>query len=142
MLERKKQIAGLQLTTIEDKMITIGAGSPLPTLLVLFTTWCGSCQKAAPIISSTFGRYTDRLQLVGIGREHTAEELQEWATEIDSQYQLVADADRALFQQFATMHVPRFYLIDTTGKVLYQDVNWHPFMLEDIQVAIDKLLKK
>ena len=57
-------------------------------------------------------------------------------------YHLVEDPERALFNEFAKMHVPRIYLVDTKGNVRYQDVNWHPFMLEDMQEAVDCLLQK
>ena len=57
-------------------------------------------------------------------------------------YHIVADPERQLFSRFAKMHVPRIYLIDTEGLVKYQDVNWHPLMLGDIQDAVCRLLEK
>jgi thiol-disulfide isomerase/thioredoxin len=130
-----------EVTDSEGKTVVFGAGSTKPSLLVLFTTWCGSCQKATPSISEIAAPYLDHIQLIGIGREHEAKELNEWAKETQTHYQLIPDPERKLYSHFAKMHVPRIYLIDTMGKVLYQDVNWHPFMLEDIKQAIENCIK-
>lgn len=141
-IKPKNYIAGFDVKTIQGQDIRIGDGSNKPTLLVLFTTWCSSCQEAAPSISKKMASYKDRINLVGIGREHRAAELEEWAGRTGVVYDLVEDPDRALFKKFADIHVPRMYLIDTNGKVSYQDVNWHPLMLEDMEDAVKRLLKK
>ena len=136
-----KKLERFEVVDSEGKTVVFGADSTKPTLLVLFTTWCGSCQKAAPSISEVAVPYLDHIQLIGIGREHEASELNEWAQETKTHYQLIPDPERKLYKRFAKMHVPRIYLIDTKGKVLYQDVNWHPFMLEDIKQAIENCIK-
>ncbi len=68
----------LSLTSIEGEALTVGQGSTLPTLLLFFTTVCSSCQKAAPAISQQLKPLQKHLQLVAIGRDHSAEELQAW----------------------------------------------------------------
>ncbi len=139
-LESKNYIPTVQCTTIEGNDITFGVGSNKPALLVFFTTWCSSCIEAAPAISRQFEHLKDRINLIGIGREHNAAELKSFKQEAGLAYHLIEDPDRALFNEFAQMHVPRIYLVDTKGKVWYQDVNWHPFMLDDMQTAINQLM--
>ncbi|MFT5645772.1 MAG: peroxiredoxin, partial [Aureispira sp.] len=68
-------------------------------------------------------------------------ELEEWSNKEGLSYDLVEDPTRELFHKFANLHVPRMYLINTDGNVTYQDVNWHPLMLEDMEEAINKILK-
>lgn len=142
MDESIQQLERFEVIDSKGNPVLFGAGSRKPTLLVLFTTWCGSCQKAAPAISEVATPYLDKIQLIGIGREHQASELEEWAAKTNTNYQLVPDPARVIYQHFAKMHVPRIYLIDTTGEVLYQDMNWHPFMLEDIKEAIENCINK
>jgi peroxiredoxin len=141
-LESKNYIPTVQCTTIEGQKITFGAAASKPALLVFFTTWCSSCIEAAPAISRQFEHLKDQINLIGIGREHNAAELMTFKEEEQLAYHLVEDPERALFNEFAKMHVPRIYLVDTKGNVRYQDVNWHPFMLEDMQEAVDCLLQK
>jgi peroxiredoxin len=140
-IKKKHQIEQLQVTDLNGATLTIGAGSPKPTLLLFFTTTCSSCQKAAPAISQQLQPLQQHLQLVAVGRDHNAEALNAWGEDNQVVYDLVADPDRALFHRFAKMHVPRIYLIDTEGRVKYQDVNWHPLMLGDIQEAVYKVLE-
>lgn len=140
-IKKKHQIEQLTMTTIDGNTLTIGQGSAQPTLLLFFTTLCSSCQKAAPAISQQLEPLKEHLQLVAVGRDHSVEELTAWGQDNEVAYQLVADPDRQLFSRFAKMHVPRIYLIDTEGRIKYQDVNWHPLMLGDIQDAVFRLLQ-
>lgn len=140
-IKEKDYIGTFNVKTTKGLDLTFGDGSKKPTLLVLFTTWCSSCKEAAPAISKKFEQLKGQINLVGIGREHSSEDLEAWAKIEGLAYDLVEDPDRALFNQFAELHVPRIYLIDTDGTVLYQDVNWHRFMLEDMEDAISKLLQ-
>ncbi len=138
----KKYIPQFKVKTTQGADLIFGEGSEKPTLLVLFTTWCDSCQTAAPAISKAFAHIEEKISLVGIGREHAADELEAWANKEGLAYQLVEDPNRDLFNKFAKMHVPRIYLIDTDGSVLYQDVNWHPFMLDDLRDHVEELLAR
>lgn len=141
-IKKKHQIEQLDLTTLDGHTLSIGKGSSKPTLLLFFTTVCSSCQKAAPAISKQLEPLKKHLQLIAVGREHSEEELAAWTKENEVVYHMVADPERELFSRFAKMHVPRIYLIDTEGRVKYQDVNWHPLMLGDIQDAVCRLLEK
>lgn len=136
----KKFVPKLAVRTTKGKELIIGEGSSKPTLLVFFTISCDSCQLAAPTISKAFAHLKPQLNLIGIGRDHKAQKLEEWAKKVGLEYDLIEDPQRTLFHKFAKIHVPRIYLIDTNGKVCYQDVNWHPFMLEDLEDNINKLL--
>jgi peroxiredoxin len=139
-IKEKQYIEGFEVKTTKGKNIHFGDGSNKPALLVLFTTWCSSCQDAAPAISKKFAPLKGKINLIGIGREHNAQELEDWANTVGLEYDLIEDPDRTLFNRFAELHVPRMYLVDTKGNVSYQDVNWHPLMLEDMEEAINKLI--
>ncbi|MCH2022767.1 MAG: TlpA family protein disulfide reductase [Saprospiraceae bacterium] len=141
-IKEKNYIESFEVKTIKGETIKFGDGSNKPTLLVLFTTWCSSCMEAAPAISNKFSHLKGQINLVGIGREHNAEELKKWADVAGLHYDLIEDPERELFNRFAEFHVPRIYLIATDGYVTYQDVNWHPFMLEDMEEAVNDILTK
>lgn len=140
-IKQKHYIKHFDVKTTQGKQLQFGEGSNKPALLVLFTTWCSSCIEAAPAISKKFESLKGKINLVGIGREHNAEELEAWAKEVGLAYDLVEDPSRELFNEFANLHVPRMYLVDTDGTVKYQDVNWHPLMLEDMEEAIQQILE-
>lgn len=139
-LKKNRGTWNFSLTTVEGMTLQVGAGSAQPTMLVFFSLTCSSCLIGAPKVYEALAPYRDRVQLVGIGRDHEGADLEAWQAESQTQYHLVADPDRGLFEQFAQLHVPRFYLIDTKGKIRYQDVNWHPLMLPEIERNVRKLL--
>lgn len=139
-IKKKRGTLSLSLTTVKGESLLIGEGADQPTLLVFFSLTCSSCLEAAPKVSQALAPYREQVRLVGIGRDHDSADLETWQAENQTDYQLIADPDRQLFEQFAQLHVPRFYLIDTKGKICYQDVNWHPLMLPEIERSVRKLL--
>ncbi len=132
METKKKNIPLFVVQSIEGKKLKFGLGSPKPTLLILLTTTCGCCEKAIPAINKKFSQLQSQFNIIGVGRGHYPKELKKWKEDLNLHFQLVADPERKIFEEFAKIHVPRFYIIATNGKVLYQDVHWHPLMLEDM----------
>ena len=140
-IEQKRRVKNLTVQTTEGKTRLIGQGADRPAFVVFFSLTCSSCLVAAPKISKVLAPYLEGIHLIGIGRDHEAADLEAWQAEQGTQYQLVPDPARSLFEQFAKLHVPRFYLIDTQGKVRYQDVNWHPLMLPEIERVVQEQLQ-
>ncbi|MFA4840022.1 MAG: TlpA disulfide reductase family protein, partial [Candidatus Neomarinimicrobiota bacterium] len=62
----------------------------------------------------------DSLVVVAIGREHKAEELVKYAQEKNFTFPMAPDPERKVYNLFASMYVPRVFLIDKTGKIIYQ----------------------
>lgn len=139
-IEKKRRVTTFALETTAGETLHIGQGSQRPTFLIFFTLSCSSCLEAAPIVWEALAPYTDRAHIIAVGRDQQAQELETWQSQTGTHYQLVADPERHLFSQFAKLHVPRFYLIDTEGKVRYQDVNWHPLMLSEIKEAAQQFI--
>jgi peroxiredoxin len=57
--------------------------------------------------------------LLVIGREHNEDELKNFAKKRKLDLPFYPDQDRAIFSQFAPNTIPRNYLIDPNGKVIY-----------------------
>lgn len=128
------------LLTIDGKSIRVGRNAEKPTLLTFFMVNCQSCNDAAIALSAHFNKDSEELNVVAVGRDHEANDIIKWAEEVGLDFELVADPNRVLYNKFAKIYVPRIYIIDVDGTVLYQDVNWHPLMLEDIEDAILNLV--
>lgn len=58
--------------------------------------------------------------LLAIGREHTSTELREFRDKGNYILPFAADPDRKIYNQFAEKKVPRNYLFDSLGRLVYQ----------------------
>lgn len=93
------------------------------TLLVFYTTTCGDCRREMPFAEYAFRELTDEgLTVIPIGRGETPETVDAYWTDMNFRMNRYFDTDRAVFNLFANRGVPRIYLVDETGKVVWMAV--------------------
>lgn len=96
-------------------------------LVSLFATWCGPCQKELAEVQNTlWPKYKDNKDFVMlvIGREHTDEQLQKYNERKKFSFPLYPDPKREVFSLFAEQSIPRAYLFDKSGKLVYSSVGY------------------
>lgn len=102
------------------------------TLLMFFTTWCPDCKQQIPHVNEAWNHFKDNadIQFICIARGGSGSYIQ--TPEMVAQYwadnnlsmQWFLDPFRDVFNMFAESNVPRFYLIDSTGKILWIKVTY------------------
>jgi len=91
-------------------------------LINFFATWCPPCRKELPVLQNqVWAKYKDNKDfvLLVIGREHTEEQLAEFAKAQGFDLPFYPDEDRSVYSQFATQSIPRNYIISKGGKLVY-----------------------
>ena len=91
-------------------------------LVNFFATWCPPCQKELAEVQKTlWPKYKDNkdFALLVIGREHTDAELLKYNEKKGFTFPLYPDRNRAIYGAFAKNLIPRSYLVDKTGNVIY-----------------------
>ncbi len=97
-------------------------------LLNFFATWCGPCLKELPHVEKEiFEKYKNRndFKLLVIGREHTIDELEKFKQSKGFTLDLVADPGREIYSKFASQFIPRNFIIDKDGKIIYSSVGFN-----------------
>lgn len=92
-------------------------------LLVFFATWCPPCQlELAEIENVLWPKYrnNDDFVLLVIGREHSDAELVTYNEKKGFTFPLYPDKSRKIYDSFASQFIPRAYLIDRAGKVVFK----------------------
>ena len=77
--------------------------------------------------------------LLIIGRGHTPEELQEFRNQGNYILPFMADPDRKNYAKFAEKKVPRNYLFDSYGKLIYQTRGFDLDQLSTMRVVLQDL---
>ncbi len=90
-------------------------------LINFFATWCPSCVKELPHIEQkVWKKYKSNpdFKLLVVGREHTEKELSSFSKE---KYTMpfYPDEGRKVYQLFAHNTIPRCYVVDKKGVVVY-----------------------
>ncbi len=114
-------------------------------LVNLFATWCPPCQKELAAVKQTlWPKYKDNkdFMMLVVGREHTDADLKKYNEKKGFEFPLYPDKNRAIFNSFAKNLIPRFYLIDKTGKVVYASKGYDDEEFNRLMQAIDKAIKE
>ena len=112
-------------------------------LVSLFATWCGPCQKELAEVQSTlWPKYKDNKNFVMlvIGREHTDEDLQKYNERKKFTFPLYPDPKREVFSLFAEKSIPRAYLFDKSGKLIYSSVGYTEEEFQKLMKTIESAL--
>ena len=70
--------------------------------------------------------------MLAISREETLEETIAFRDKYSFPYEVGIDPDKSIYSLYASMYVPRTYLIDRTGKVIALDIEFNPNNLQSI----------
>ena len=82
-------------------------------------------------------RFGDKgLAVVAINTGDQTQLASELATHSGASYPVLSDADGAALQQVATGKLPRTYLLDPAGRVLWFDLEYSPTTRRDLASAI------
>lgn len=113
-------------------------------LVNFFATWCPPCQKELAAVQQTlWPKYKDNknFELLVIGREHTDADLKKYNEKKGFTFPLYADKSRAIFGAFANNLIPRSYLVDKSGKVVYATKGYTDEEFAELMQQIEETLK-
>lgn len=113
-------------------------------LINFFATWCPPCQKELAEVQKTlWPKYENdkNFVLLVIGREHTDAELTKYNEKKGFTFPLYPDKSRAVYGAFAKNLIPRSYLIDKNGKVIYATKGYTDEEFSEMMDAIKTALK-
>ena len=99
------------------------------TLLVFFATWCPDCQAELPAINAVWSSVAQEpvYNVVAVSRggakgryEQNPDILDRYWSEHDLQMPCYLDGDRSVYDRFASAGIPRVYIVNDTGTVVWQ----------------------
>lgn len=112
-------------------------------LIAFFATWCPPCQtELAEFEAVLWPKYKDHadFELVVIGREHSIEELAKYNEKKGFTFPLYPDKNRKIYDVFATQYIPRTYLVDKSGKIIFKTQGFNEQEFVRLQRVIDNAL--
>ncbi len=112
-------------------------------LINLFATWCGPCQKElAEVKDILWPKFKDNaaFRMIVIGREHTDADLQKYNEKKGFTFPLYPDPKRETYSKFADMTIPRTYLYNNEGKLIYSSIGYSEAEFGKLLKAIEGAL--
>lgn len=121
----------LNFTSTQGDKIDL-ANLPKRKLIIYFATWCHDSQRTIRQIMASPLANDASLQIIGIGREENAANLEKFHHEYQLNFPLVSDIDRSYYSQIANSGVPRLILLDSNNQVVKTVIGEMPNAIEHL----------
>lgn len=112
-------------------------------LINFFATWCPPCVKELPHLEKDVWmphKDDDDFVLLVVGREHTQDEVDRFAAKRGLNLPFYSDSQREMFSLFAKQNIPRNYIIDRQGKIIYSAVGFNEVDFEKMKELLKEQL--
>ena len=114
-------------------------------LVNFWATWCGPCTFEIPRLEKeVWQKYKSRpnFAMVAIAREQTPDEIMAFQKRSQFTYPIASDPQRSTYALFADYGIPRSYVVDADGKILFQTVGYCEGDFDQLKREIERGLAK
>lgn len=131
------------VVTIDGKKIDIQKMRGKVLLINFFADWCVPCKKEMPFLEKDiWQKYKDRdFYILSLGRENSADVVKKFKKEMEVTFPMAPDPKREIYSKFATQFIPRNYVIDKKGIIVYQAKGFEKEEFNHMIAIIEKTLK-
>jgi len=112
-------------------------------LVNFWATWCPSCiQELAVVQKEIIDKFKDKeFIFLPISREDPYEKIAAFRKDREHNFPMGMDPNRKIYSKFATVTIPRNYVINKDGKIVYMEKGYTKELLNEMVREIEKLLQ-
>lgn len=127
---------------LDGSKVTLSALQGKPTLLIFWATWCPPCRlELSKLQEHIIDRYGNKINVLPISRGEERAKVEEYISKMGYTFAVGLDGDQSIYRKYATNYIPRCFVIDAKGKVLYSGVGYDKAIAKEVEQNIEKALR-
>jgi len=129
--------------TLDGGTFNLAAHRGQVVLVNWFATWCGPCKQEMPYLQKeVWERFRGAdFAMVSVAREETLQVVQPFVAKYKVTWPFALDPERKAYAQYAEAFIPRNYVIDRQGKILFQSQGFERPEFDEMIAIIAKELE-
>lgn len=138
------KVPDFEFVDLDGKLINFSQFEGKYVLINFFATWCAPCVKEMPLIENEIWKNfknSDDFIILSFGRGHSNEEIKKFILEKGFTFPIYSDEQKKIFNLFALSFIPRNYIIDKDGTVIYSEGGFKPEEFDNMKKKIEELTK-
>ena len=127
---------------LDGSRVTLSELKGKPTLLIFWATWCPPCRlELSKLQEHIIDPYGDRINVLPLSRGEERSVVEEYISKMGYTYAVGLDSDQSIYNKYASNYIPRCFVIDAKGKVLYSGVGYDDVVAKEVEESIEKALR-
>ena len=125
-------------TTLAGESLSLSSLRGRVVLLVFFSHTCPDCKNLLTALQREIDGGKVEHRIIAVSRGGSEAEIGEYRHENRFTFPLVADGQAEVYYKYATMYVPRCYVIDCDGVVRFVTFEYHEGDVDELMEQMTK----
>jgi thiol-disulfide isomerase/thioredoxin len=138
------RMPAIQVDEASGGTFSLAAQSSKVVVVNFWATWCGPCQFEMPELEKEIWqkyRSSPDFAFIAIAREQDRNTVLRFQkTHPGFTFPLAWDPKRSTYARFASSGIPRTYVVNRRGIIVYQSVGYGPGAIREVDRAVKKAL--
>jgi peroxiredoxin len=135
-----RAVPDFAMITVDGQSISRASVHGRVAVINIWATWCGPCVTELPRLEKEiWQRHASNVAVVAVARGESVSKLREFNVRSRLTFPVVADPDRRITSLFGgDDSIPRTYLVNRAGVIVYQSFGYTASGFEKLVAAIDR----
>jgi peroxiredoxin len=85
--------------------------------------------------------YGDKINVLPISRGEERGKVKSYISKMGYTFAVGLDGDQSIYSKYATNYIPRCFVIDANGTVVYSGVGYDEVVAKEVEESIEKALR-
>lgn len=127
---------------LDGSSVTLSKLQGKPTLLIFWATWCPPCrEELSHLQEGVIDVFGNKINVLPISRGEKREVVEGFLDKMGYTFAVGLDGDQSIYRKYATNYIPRCWVIDSKGEVVYAGVGYDEAIAAEVNEALNKALK-